>query len=249
MAAGPVTIRNVDFTPSVLMAWQCLKAPITTAETVLTAAQLTTNMREMTDDPDTIEVIPVEAFDAIQIMVLADGTANQSPVLQFYGWSEWGPGHHIGTVTTDLGTCTSAGTTGFHASTKTHKSIRDAFTATTTYEIADQYVITADYEAEFAYMEYDAAGTTQTYLNIITIHKALRTTGTYGNVDETIGYGGTIGTAPAEANFPQYLIVDFTRSQYKYFGMVPTDLDSATSVGGIFKPLRLKGGLTSPTGA
>jgi hypothetical protein len=235
MAAGPVTIKTVDFTPSALMGWQLLKAPITTAETAITAAKLGQNLSDVSFDEATVEVIPVEFFNMIEVMALANGTADQSPVLNLYGWSEWGPGHHIGTLTLDLSTASSAATDGFHAKNKTHVSIRNAFAAGTAWLIPDQYVVTADYEQE------RFADTTATPLHVQS-HRAL-------NVPGTSAIGGTIGTSTTEANFPQVFNVDFSHSQYKFFGVLPTSLDSATSVGAIFKPIRLKGGLTSPDGA
>lgn len=235
MAAGPITIRTVDFSPGALTAWQCCKAPITTAETALTAAKLGQNMRDVSADEDTVQVIPVEFFNAIQIMVLAVGSANQSPVLNFYGWSEWGPGHHIGTVTTDLSAASSAASAGFHQAAATHESIRSAFAPASAWLIPDQYVITADYEQE---RFVDTAATPIHFQ----YYRALAVPGTSAT-------GGTIGTSTTEADFPQVLNVDFTRSQYRYFGVLPTSLDSATSVGVIFKPIRLRSSYTSPDGA
>lgn len=218
MPAGPITVRSIDNSLEGRMSWQTLKSPITTAETALTAAKLTTDMRTVSCDEATVEVIPVEIYSMIQIMVLAVGSADQSPVLNLYGWNDWGPGHHIGTVTTDLSAASSAATTGFHAHARTHSSIRNAFAAASTWLIPDQYVVTADYE-----QERFTDGTLH-----IQYHRAIATPG-------TSAIGGTIGTTAVEADFPGVLNIDFSRSQYKFFGLLPTSLDSATSVGAIFK--------------
>lgn len=224
MAAGPVTIREVDYTGISCRQWQCLKAPVTALETALTATKLLDDMRSMSCDESTVQVIPVSAFDVIQCMMLANGTADQSPVLNLYGWGESGPGHHIGTLTTDISTAAmTVATTSFLASTRTHKSIRDAFTSATAWKVADQYVVTADYEQERI---TDATLHTQVF-------RAL-------NVPGTSAIGGTIGTATTEANFPQVFNVEFSHSDYSFFGVLPTSLDSATSVGLIFRPIRMK---------
>lgn len=226
MAAGPITVRAVDYSEQALMAWQTLKAPITTAETALTAAKLGQNMRDVSADEDTVEVIPVELYKMIQVMVLANGSANQSPVLNLYGWSETGPGHHIGTLTTDLGAGSSPASTGFHAQSETHKSIRDAFAAATAWLIPDQYVVTADYEQQ-RFVDTAASPIHIQYF------RALAVPGTSAT-------GGTIGTSTTEADFPMAFNVDFSMSRYKYFGLLPTSLDSATSVGAVFKPICLR---------
>lgn len=226
MAAGPITIREVDYTGLSLRGWQTLKAPITTAETALTAAKLLDDMRAVSADQDTVQIIPVSAFQEIQVMVLADGTADQSPVLDLYGWGESGPGRHIGTLTTDISTAAITASTGFHAHARTHKSIRDAFAAATAYKICDQYVVTADYEQE------RFVDTAVTPIHIQSF-RAL-------NVPGTSATGGTIGTSTTEANFPQVFNVDFSRSGYSFFGLLPTALDSATSVGAIFRPVKMR---------
>ena len=235
MAAGPITIREIDFTPSALRGWQCLKAPVTALETALTATKLMDDVRLVQGAEDTFQAIPVSAFDVIQCMMLANGTADQSPVLQLYGWGETGPGHHIGTLTTDISTAAmTVASASFLASSRTHKSIRDAFAAATAWKVADQYVVTADYEQERL---QDSTATPLQYQSF----RAL-------NVPGTSAIGGAIGTPTVEANFPGVFNVDFSHSDYSYFCVAPSSLDSATSVGLIFRPIRLKGGMTSPGG-
>jgi hypothetical protein len=225
MAAGTLTIRTIDETPLALRGWQCLKAPITTAETALTATKLLDDMRLMVPaDDNSMQVIPVSTFDVIQVMVLANGTDDQSPVLNLYGWPETGPGHHIGTLTTDISTAAmTVASASFLASVRTHISIRNAFASATSWKIVDQYVVTLDAEQERI---TDATLHTQVF-------RAL-------NVPGVSAIGGTIGTSPTEANFPQVFNMDFSHSDYSYFGMVPTSLDSATSVGAIFRQIRMK---------
>ena len=229
MAAGTTTIREVDSSGIGARKWQCLKAPITAAETALTATQLMDDMYGMVPaDDNNIQIVPVVAFSSIQCMMLAAGTADQSPVLELYGWPESGPGHHIGTLTTDISTgAMTVSARSFLASTRTHKTITDAFAAATAWKVADQYVVTADYEQE---RFLDTAATP--------IHfQAFRAL----NVPGTSAIGGTIGTATTEANFPQVFNVDFSQSNYSYFAVVPTSLDSATSVGLIFRAIWTKG--------
>lgn len=233
MAAGTFAILEVDFTPSALRGWQLLKAPVTAAETALTATKLMDDMRSMVPaDDNNYRAIPVSAFDAIQCMMLANGTADQSPVLNLYGWGETGPGHHIGTLTTDISTAAmTVASASFLASSRTSKSIRDAFSSATAWKVADQYVVTLDTEQERI-----TDGTLQTQ-----VFRAL-------NVPGVSAIGGTIGTSSTEANFPQVFNVEFSHSDYSYFAVAITALDSATSAGLIFRPIRLKGGMTAPGG-
>lgn len=218
MAAGPITIREIDYRPSAMASWQTMKSPVTAAETALTAAKLMQNIRDVSADQDTVQFIPVELFESILVMPLANGNNDQSPVLQFYGWSDTGPGHHIGTITLDLGNFTSAASTGFHASANTHSSIRNAFAAATAWRPADILTVTADYELEFL---ADSLG-------VVGYHAAF------------FPYATSTGTQPPVADFPNYLRIDLAKSQYKYCGMLVSALDSATSVGAIFKPSRFR---------
>ena len=237
MAAGTFGITDVDFTPSALKGWQLLKAPVTAAETALTATLLMDDMRSIVPANDNnYKVIPVSAFDSIQCMMLANGTADQSPVLNFYGWGESGPGTHIGTLTTDISTAAmTVASASFLANSKTHKSIRDAFAAATAWKVADQYVVTADY------CQHRFTDTTATPLHI-QYFRCLEVPG-------TSGIGGTIGTSTTEANFPQVFNINLAMNDFAYLAVAVTSLDSATSAGLIFRPIRFKGGMTSPGGA
>jgi hypothetical protein len=228
MAAGTLAILTIDSTPLALRGWQLLKAPITAAETALTATKLLDDMRLVVPaDDNSMKVIPVLDFDMIQVMVIANGTADQSPVLDFYGWPETGPGHHIGTLTTDISTAAmTVASASFLASSRTHISIRDAFAAATAWKIVDQYVVTLDAEQE------RLQDTTATPLQ----QQSFRAL----NVPGVSAIGGAIGTSSTEANFPQVFNVDFTHSYYSFFGMVPTSLDSATSVGAIFRVVKMR---------
>jgi hypothetical protein len=233
MAAGTFAILNIDQTPSALRGWHLLKAPVTSAETALTATQLMDDMRSMVPaDDNSFCVVPVSMFDMIQCMQIGFAGDNDSPVLDLYGWGENGPGHHIGTLTTDLGSgAMTVSARSILASSRTQKSIRDAFDPAQAWVITDQYVVTLDAEQERI-----TDGTLQTQ-----VFRAL-------NVPGVSAIGGTIGTSSTEANFPQVFNVDFSHSDYSYFGVAITNLGSATSAGLIFRPIRLKGGMTSPGG-
>ena len=224
MAAGPIKRLTIDSTPLALRGWQLLKSPITTAETALTATKLLDDMRLVQAAQDTFEAIPVQDLDVIQVMVLANGTADQSPVLDLYGWPETGPGRHIGTLTTDISTAAmTVASTSFLASSRTHFSITNAFSSAIAWKVCDQYVVTLDTEQERI-----TDGTLHTQ-----VFRAL-------NVPGVSAIGGTIGTSSTEANFPQVFNVDFTHSDYSWFCLAPSALDSATSVGAIFRQVRMK---------
>lgn len=235
MAAGTFTILSIDETPSALRGWQLLKAPITTGETALTATKLMDDMRSMVPaDDNNYKALPVIGLGAIQCMMLANGNADQSPVVEFYGWGETGPGTHIGTLTVDISTAACTANTSFLANARTHKSIRDAFTSATAWKIPDQYVVTADY------CQHRFADTTATPLHI-QYFRCLEVPG-------TSAIGGTIGTPTTEENFPQVFNINMTMNDFSYLSAAITSLDSATSAGLIFRPIWLKGGMTAPGG-
>ena len=195
---------ELDYGAEALKGWQLAKRP-SIVQTAITAAKLTTGLFDASY-AEAIDVLPVEGFPAIRFQIWAVGTAAQVPIIDLYGWQHYGPGHHIGTLSCTLATCNSAATTGFHALVgKTHKSITDVFTASSTYLGVSTYTETADYD--------DA-------ITVLT----------------------------PETNFPSYAIINFAASQYKFFSALVTSLDSATTVGAIFRPVALKGMNFSPDG-
>lgn len=236
MAAGTFTKLDIDFSPSALRGWQLLKAPVTAAETAFTATLLMDDMRALVPANDTNpKYIGVSAFDSIQCMMLANGNADQSPTIDFYGWGETGPGTHIGTLTVDISTAAmTVAAASFLASARTHKSITDAFASATAWKVPDQYVVTADY------CQHRFTDTTGTPLHI-QYFRCLEVPG-------TSGIGGSIGSTPVEADFPGVFNVNLAMNDFSYLCAEITALDSATSAGLIFRPIRLKGGMTAPGG-
>ena len=153
MAAGPATLLKYDMAPSAVASWQLLKSR-TVAQTAVTAAKLSQALRDVSFAQDTFEFMDVSSLGAIRIQVWGVASANDAPVLDLYGWSDSGPGMHVGKVTITYGNFTSAATTGFHAVPEAHISIRDAFVAGTAYRGTDTYAATNDYEAAItAYTE------------------------------------------------------------------------------------------------
>lgn len=211
-----VTFLENDSAPDAQAAWQLLKSR-SIAQTALTAAQLSQNLRDVNFAESTVEVIDVSSYDSIRIQVWGEAANNDAPVIDCYGWSHYGPGHWIGRVTLAYGNFTSAANTGFHAQTATHRSIRNAYLAATAYRGCDTYTVTADYEQELI---SDSAGTPIFYQQ----HRTL------------IAPQTAAGASPIVADFPSYLNVNFDRSKYKYFGVLVTTL-AGTNLGAIFKPL------------
>ncbi len=206
MAAGTILVPEV----TALNDWQLLKKP-TVAQTAYSAADLTENFRDLQDTQPagtTVEALDVSIIGALRFQIWGEGAANDDPIIDLYGWSDGGPGCHIGKVTTTLGNFVSTGgaaADGFHKGPTTHQSIRDAFAAATSYRGCDTYVETNDYESA------------------ITVY------------------------ANEETDFPAAGIdVTFVNSQYQYFIVLVTALDSATNVGAIFKALSIKRGYRNP---
>ena len=226
-----INTLTVDFTPSALRSWQTLKPPVTASETVLTATKLMDDIWSVSAAQSTFYAVPISAFQVIQVMMLGDGADNNSPIADFYGWGETGPGHRLGRITTDLSTATHTADTGFISSPRTHASIRRDFSAATTWRAADQYVIssaTAPAEHRFT----DDTLHTQYF-------RCLEVPGTSAS-------GGTIGTATTEANFPQVFNLNFGMSDFSY--LVTTIQLQGTSAGLIFRVVKMKGAMTAPRG-
>lgn len=223
MAAGPATILPQDGGLHILGAWQLLKS-LSIAQTAITAAKLSQNLRDVSFAESTVEFVDVSAFESIRVQVWGVASNNDAPVIDLYGWSDTGPGAHIGKVTLAYGNFTSAASTGFHAQTQTSKSIREAFVAGTAYQGCDTYTITADYEQEI-YQSVDTAGIpiTTTFQNFRSINNA----------------AATATVSPLEADFPIFFTVDFSRSRYKYFGVLVTTL-AGTTLGAIYKPIKMR---------
>lgn len=136
---------------SALNDWQLLKKP-TVAQTACTAADLTETIRDLVDTQPagtSIEALEVSIIGALRFQIWGEGDNNDVPIIDLYGWSDGGPGHHIGKITLAMGNFVSTGgaaADGFHKSGMAHQSIRDAFAPGTSYRGCDTYTETNDYE-------------------------------------------------------------------------------------------------------
>ncbi|KKN35529.1 hypothetical protein LCGC14_0782630 [marine sediment metagenome] len=224
--AGPATILNPDTDVQAEKKWQLLKS-LSGVQTSVNSPRLGQNLNDVSFIQDTIEFLNVSRYEAIKIMILGAASDGHNPVLTLYGWDASGPGVFMGSVQATFGTHTSAASTGFHASLETHKSIRAAFLPATEYRLCDTHVV-ADYELEMgiSYEEdWDGAGFIANYY---TTHKSISSS------------VAVTGAPPSNANGPIPIIVDFSRSRYEYFGILVPTLNSATTVGAIWKPLSLR---------
>ena len=144
MAAGPARIIERDDRPSMRFSWQALKAP-TGALTAATAAQLTTNLRDVSFAEDTVDFADVSGIQSLAVQIFGVSANNGTGTLEIYGWNDTGPGHHIAQVTLVFGNFTSAATTGFHAASATASNIRRLFAPATAYQGCDTFAIGAQY--------------------------------------------------------------------------------------------------------
>lgn len=146
MAAGPIIILDLDSEPAALRSWQVAKSP-TAAQVALTAAQLTTTMRDISaaDSTLALEVFDVSGFLSIAVQAWGVAAATNTFTLELYGWSEDGSlGHRLGIIQPGtFGAHVSLANVGFHQSPYTHKSIRKKFLAGTDYLGAKSYVLFA----------------------------------------------------------------------------------------------------------
>lgn len=223
MAAGPAKILAPDHLGMARYQYQLLKSQ-SIAQTAITAAKLSQNLETVSFDEDTVEFLDVERYSAIRCQVWGVAADNDAPVINLYGWSASGPGGRIGTITLAYGafvSATAAGA-GWHAGTNAHASIKRAFNSTIDYRGCDTYTIAinTDYEQEVI---RDTAATPLFYQS----HKAMSAPALMA------------GTSPIIADFPTYFIVDFSRSNYKYFGVLVTTL-AGTTLGAIWTPLGLR---------
>lgn len=143
-----MTILSLDENGEFLSSPQLLKSP-SIAQTALTAAQLMQNFRDVSYAESTVEICPVGSIPAIEVEVLGVAANNAGSVaaatLDLYEFAEAGHGFHVGQVSLVFGNFTTAATTGFHANTKTHAAIRNAFAAGTAYRGVDTYTEVSDY--------------------------------------------------------------------------------------------------------
>lgn len=147
MAAGTILVPDV----AALNDWQLLKKP-TVALTAYVVGDLTQTFRGLTDTQPagtTVEALDVSIIGALRLQIWGEGSNNNTPVIDLYGWSDKGPGYHIGTITGTMGNFVSSGgaTGGFHKDPEAHQSIRDAFGSGTSYRGCDTYVATNNYES------------------------------------------------------------------------------------------------------
>lgn len=145
-AADEILVPDVPL----LNDWQLLKKP-TVAQTAYVVADLVKPFRELVDSQPagtTVEALDVSIIGALRFQIWGVGSNNNTPIIDLYGWSDGGPGHHIGKITLGMGNfATAAGTTvSFLKSESTHQSIRDAFAPATSYRGCDLYTETNDYE-------------------------------------------------------------------------------------------------------
>lgn len=193
--------------------WQLCKK-LTTGQTAITAAQLTTNLRDITDfTNENNDFITVNKFRRIKVQVIGVAANNDAPTIMLHAYPKYGPGHRMASIACAYGDFTSAATTGFHASTKTHKTITDNFAAGTGYRICDTYTVT----------DYEQRNTTDGVV-FAALHRGVSATTTQASV------------SPSIADFPNYFIVDFSDSYYHYFGIQVTTL-AGTTLGAIFQPV------------
>ena len=217
MAAGPAKILPVDHGVEAIGGWQTCKTQ-SIAQTALTAEQLSRALADISFVEDTVEFIEVERFNAIRCQVWGVASNNDAPVINCYGWGRSGPGHHIGTLTAAYGNFTSPATTGFHASSTAHDSIKRAFAKDAAYRSCDTYAVTADYEQET--VSDSGAVVYQVGRSLI--------------VPRTVS-----ADSPIHADFPTYFDVDLSRSKWVFFGMLVTTL-AGTTLGGIFRPTQFR---------
>lgn len=126
--------------------WQLLLAPLSTAQTILTVAQVVQNMDANASFTEAIEVLDVHSLAAIEIAAWSAVAANDTTaVVELYGWPKQGPGRHLGTLGLTCGNFTSAASTGWHTiAGNAHASVRGSFLNATAYRGYDTYTETAD---------------------------------------------------------------------------------------------------------
>jgi hypothetical protein len=202
--------------------WQLLKAP-SIIQTALVVAQMTTAFDDVLFEETTVEFVDVSRFESIRVEFWsALGADDETAIVMLYGWHDTGPGHHIGTLGLTLGALTTAATTGWHANARVEQRVKDAFLPGTAYRGVDTITVTIDYELELA---VDGAATPIEYQNF----RAL--------VSPRL-----ITEAIPHANFNTYLIVDFSRSRYKWLTAVATAVPATASstVGAVYRPIKYR---------
>lgn len=231
MAAGPVRFIVNENASSHMDQWHLLKTPqiVQTAATAAKLSQALKGPNKVSFVEDMWDATDVSRYGAIMVQVWGVAGDGHAPVIDLYGWSDNGPGMHLGTVTGTMGVIISEdkdnAAPGWHTAPSLHQSLRDAFVATTDYRTCDEYVITADYQV--------TTWADDTTTRVITYgdHPTL--------ITPKVLTAGAIDTSP-EADFPSYFIVDLSRSSYKYLIAACTNLGSATTVGAIFRPLCMR---------
>jgi hypothetical protein len=226
MAAGPIIkLKNTDVSPIFIRKnenYRLLKTP-TIIQTALTVAKLTTDLDDVSADEDTLEAVDVLSYESIRVEFWsALGADDETGIVMLYGWHETGPGHHIGTVGLTLGALTSAASTGWHGNSKVGKSVSGAFAKGTAYRGCDTVTVTIDYELELA---VDGAATPIEYQNF-----------------RSLVSPRLITEAIPHANFNTYLIVDLSRSRYKWLSAVATAVPATanSTLGAVFRPIKFR---------
>ena len=190
---------------------------------VVTAAQLSQSLQDVAfAGAVDVDFLDVERFRVIRVQLWGVADNDHTVTAHLYGWPAGGPGSHMASLAAAHGNFTSAANTGFHASTKTHQSIRDAFDPTAALRGCDTVAPSSEYETEYNFSGGDAtAGDAR--------ETRIRPVNTPSLSD---------GTATVHADFPNYLTIDFSYSAYKYFGVVVTALQG-TSCGAIWLPVQI----------
>lgn len=127
--------------------WQRLLAPISSAFSALTGAQLSQNMDGNASFTNAIEVLDIHSIAAMEIAAWAAAAANDTTgTIELYGWPKQGFGRHLGTLGLIFGNFQSAANSGWHTPTGlAHQSVYLSFSPSTAYRGCDTYNETADY--------------------------------------------------------------------------------------------------------
>jgi len=231
MPAGPARWLALDDRLTKSLQWQLLKVP-GGQQTLVTAAKLSQSLKNpgaVSFAEDNFDFADVSLCQALMVQIWGEAADTHAPVVNLYGWNDNGPGIHIGTVTATFGAVLSEdinnAAPGWHTSTNLPAEMRAAFPAATDFRGCDTYVITADYMTELFRDDL----TVNTYYQS---HKVL-------SAPSAIGTPGAPDTSP-EDDHPSYFIVDLSRAWFRYLCVACTALNSATSVGAIFRPVSLR---------
>jgi hypothetical protein len=224
MAAGPAKILYPDDLGMGPFQYQLLKSQ-SIAQTAITAAKLSQNLEDVSFDEDTVEFLEVQRYSAIRCQVWGVAADTNAPVINLYGWPASGPGQRLAVMTLAYGPFVSEDAAnaapGWHAGANAHLSIKKGFDRNIDYRGCDTYTMTTEFGAE----------------NII------ETGPLYYQAYRPVISPRLLTDAIPIADFPSYFTVDFSRSNYAYFGVLVTTL-AGTTLGAIFQPLAYRSRLS-----